>query len=116
MGDPAELIRSFCRDGDAAAFREFYRAQAPRLWKFLVARGCALEDAYDLLSEFFLRFVARVCRDPRAPVAFLYRIATNLRVDAWRRVQASPVNAAMDADSVETAGESPPDEAAQVRE
>lgn len=116
MGDPAELIRSFCRDGNAAAFREFYRAQAPRLWKFLVARGCAPEDAYDLLSESFLRFVARVCRDPRAPVAFLYRIATNLRVDAWRRVQASPVNAAMDADSVETAGEPPPDEAAQVRE
>lgn len=115
MRDPVELIGLFCRDGDAAAFREFYRAQAPRLWKFLVARGCAPEDAYDLLSESFLRFVERICRDPRAPVAFLYRIATNLRVDAWRRTQASPVNAAIDADSVEATVEPPPDEAATVR-
>ena len=67
MRDPVELIGLYCRDGDAAAFREFYRAQAPRLWKYLVARGCAPEDAYDLLSESFMRFVERVCRDPRAP-------------------------------------------------
>lgn len=116
MRDSADLIHPFCRDGDAAAFREFYRAQAPRLWKFLVARGCLPEDAYDLVSEAFLRFVQTVCRDPRAPVAFLYRIATNLRIDAWRRARASPVNAAIDADSVETTGEPPPDEAAHVRE
>ncbi len=90
MRDPLELIGLFCRDGDAAAFREFYRAQAPRLWKFLVARGCTPEDAYDLLSESFLRFVQRICRDPRAPVAFLYRIATNLKVDAWRRTRDRP--------------------------
>lgn len=90
MRDPLDLIGLFCRDGDAAAFREFYRVQAPRLWKFLVARGCPPEDAYDLLSESFLRFVGRICRDPRAPVAFLYRIAVNLRIDAARWARARP--------------------------
>ncbi len=90
MRDPADLIRQFCRDGDAAAFREFYRSQSPRLWKFLVARGCLPEDAYDLVSEAFLRFVQTVCRDPRAPKAFLYRIAVNLRIDARRRASVRP--------------------------
>jgi RNA polymerase sigma-70 factor (ECF subfamily) len=90
MRDPADLIRLYCRDGDASAFREFYRSQSPRLWKFLVARGCLPEDAYDLVSEAFLRFVKTVCRDPRAPRAFLYRIATNLRIDALRRARARP--------------------------
>src|SRR3970040_2074936 len=90
MRDPAELIRLYCRDGDAGAFREFYRAQSPRLWKFLVARGCLPEDAYDLVAEAFTRFVQTVCHAPRAPVAFLYRIPINLRIDACRRERARP--------------------------
>jgi len=90
MPDPVELIHLFCRDGDAGAFREFYGSQSPRLWKFLVARGVAPNDAYDLVAEAFLRFIQTVCRDPRAPRAFLYRIATNLRIDALRRARARP--------------------------
>ena len=116
MRDPTDLIRLYCRDGDAVAFREFYRAQAGRLWKFLVARGCAPEDAYDLISEAFFRFVQTVCRDPRAPVAFLYRIATNLRVDAWRRAQASPINALVDGDAAEGVEEPSADETVYVRQ
>lgn len=90
MRDPAELMRLYCRDGDAAAFREFYRAQSLRLWKFLVARGCPPEDAYDLVSEAFIRFIQSVCRDPHAPRAFLYRIAANLRIDSLRRARVRP--------------------------
>lgn len=90
MRDPVELIRRYCRDGDAGAFREFYRGQSPRLWKFLVARGCPPEDAYDLVSEAFIRFIQAVCRDPRAPRAFLYRIAANLRIDSLRRDRTRP--------------------------
>jgi RNA polymerase sigma factor (sigma-70 family) len=90
MRDTVELIRLYCRDGDASAFREFYRSQSPRLWKFLVARGCNPEDAYDLVSEAFIRFVQTVCRDPHAPRAFLYRIAINLRIDSLRRARARP--------------------------
>jgi RNA polymerase sigma-70 factor (ECF subfamily) len=101
MRDPADLIRLYCRDGDAEAFRAFYRAQSPRLWKFLVARGCPPEDAYDLVSEAFIRFIQTVCRDPHAPRAFLYRIAANLRIDAVRRARARPTEPL----SEETAGD-----------
>ena len=92
MSDPTQLIRRYCKDGDQAAFRAFYRAQADRVWRFLVARGCDPDTAYDLLSEAFLRFFQTVCKDPRAPVALLYRIALNLRIDSYRRAQASPVS------------------------
>lgn len=115
MRDPADLIRQFCRDGNAAAFREFYRAQSPRLWKFLVARGCNLEDAYDLVSEAFIRFVQNVCRDPSAPKAFLYRIAANLRIDAHRRTRARPTEPLPEETAVETEG-SAGEEAVYLRE
>ncbi|MHB8743017.1 MAG: RNA polymerase sigma factor [Sulfuricaulis sp.] len=115
MRNPLELIGLFCRDGDAAAFREFYRAQAPRLWKFLVARGSLPEDAYDILSETFLRFVQRICRDPRAPVAFLYRIAVNFRIDARRRAQARPTEPLPDEIAADTDGLAP-ETAAYLRE
>jgi len=115
MRDPAELIRLYCRDGDANAFREFYRAQSPRLWKFLVARGCNPEDAYDLVSEAFIRFFQTVCRDPRAPRAFLYRIAANLRVDAHRRDRARPTEPLPEEIAAETDGPAG-EEAAYLRE
>jgi RNA polymerase sigma-70 factor, ECF subfamily len=104
MRDPADLIRLYCRDGDAAAFREFYRSHSPRLWKFLVARGCLPEDAYDLVSEAFIRFVQTICRDPRAPRAFLYRIAVNLRIDGLRRERARPTEPLPEEIADETGG------------
>jgi RNA polymerase sigma-70 factor (ECF subfamily) len=115
MQDPADLIRQFCRDGDAAAFREFYRSQSPRLWKFLVARGCLPEDAYDLVSEAFIRFVQTVCRDPRAPRAFLYRIAVNLRIDALRRARTRPTEP-LPEDTVDDTDGPAGEEAAYLRE
>jgi RNA polymerase sigma-70 factor (ECF subfamily) len=115
MRDPVELIRLFCRDGDEVAFREFYKSQSPRLWKYLVARGCGTEDAYDLVADAFSRFIETVCRDPHAPVAFLYRIATNLRIDSWRRGRASPVDARVSPDDAAGVVD-PPDEDAHVRQ
>jgi RNA polymerase sigma-70 factor (ECF subfamily) len=115
MRDPADLIRLYCRDGDAGAFREFYRAQSPRLWKFLVARGCNPENAYDLVSEAFIRFVQTVCRDPRAPKAFLYRIAANLRIDAHRRDRARPTEPLPEEIAEDTGGPAG-EEAAYLRE
>ncbi|MDZ7748270.1 MAG: sigma-70 family RNA polymerase sigma factor [Halofilum sp. (in: g-proteobacteria)] len=85
MDDPAELIRRWCRTGDEAAFHDFYASQAERLWRFLVARGNDEETAYDVVADAFERFVRRVCRDPRSPVAFLYRIAINRATDLARR-------------------------------
>ncbi len=115
MRDPVELIRLYCRDGDAGAFREFYRSQSPRLWKFLVARGCSPDDAYDLVSEAFIRFVQTVCRDPRAPRAFLYRIAVNLRIDALRRTRTRPTEPLSEEIADDTDGPAQ-EEAAYLRE
>lgn len=100
MDDVSALIQRYCRDADQAAFRAFYRAHATKLWKFLVARGCDSESAYDLLAEAFLRFIRAVCRDPRAPVALLYRIALNLRIDAFRRQKASLADPVADPDEL----------------
>ena len=116
MRDPVELIHLYCRNDDAGAFREFYRSQSPRLWKFLVARGCLPEDAYDLVSEAFMRFVQTVCRDPRAPRAFLYRIATNLRIDAHRRERARPAEPLPEDLAEEPGGEEEGGETAYLRE
>jgi len=85
VADPAELIRRWCRTGDGEAFHAFYQAQAERLWRFLVARGTDEETAYDVVADAFERFVRRICRDPRHPVAFLYRVAINRATDLARR-------------------------------
>jgi len=90
MFDPVALLKAFCRDNDQAAFQRFYRSQSDRLWRFLCARGAGTEHAYDLLAEAFLKFSQNICKDPRAPVAFLYRIAINLHIDSFRRQQARP--------------------------
>jgi len=83
--DAASLLRRYCTGRDQQAFRRFYSQEAPRLWRFLVARGCPREDAYDLVAEAFTRFIAVVCRDPAHPRALLYRIALNARIDLHRR-------------------------------
>lgn len=93
------LIDHYCRDGNDAAFDQFYRDTAGPLWSYLVARGCAQEDAYDIVAEAFSRFLPVVCRDPSFPKALLYRIATNLQIDSVRRqrpsidIQESPLAA-----------------------
>ncbi len=115
MSDPREWIGRYCRDGDAAAFRAFYRSQASRLWRFLIARGCDHDTAYDLLSEAFLKFIQTVCRDPHSPVALLYRIAINLHIDSYRRRQASPVDASVSAQDADAIAAPEPDEHRYIR-
>ena len=115
MNDYQQLVRKYCQDGDHGAFRTFYRAHAIRLWRFLIARGCDRDSAYDLLSEAFLKFIQSVCKDPSSPVAFLYRIAINLHIDSYRRRQASPIDATVDADNAEPLADEEPDEHTHVR-
>ena len=86
-----DLLRKYCKRGDQAAFTRFYEQQAPKLWRFFLARGCDSDTAYDLLSETFLRFIQTVCQNPAAPIPLLYRIAQNLRIDLFRREQHRPV-------------------------
>lgn len=114
MDAPDRLITRYCTDRDPAAFRLFYQAQSARLWKFLRARGCDSDTAYDLVAEGFLRFFQTVCRDPRAPVALLYRIAINLRIDHYRRTKACPETTPAETEEYAAAVE--PDEHGYVRE
>jgi RNA polymerase sigma-70 factor (ECF subfamily) len=85
MDNAQELIRAWCEGEDAVAFRRFYRHESQRLWRYLVARGAEQEQAYDLVSEAFTRFIQTVCKDPVSPSAFLFRIAQNLLIDHFRR-------------------------------
>jgi len=87
-----KLLEHYCKDADNTAFSKFYRSESPRLWQFLKNRGCNEAGAYDLLSETFLKFIQVVCKDLRAPVALLYRIAINSHIDQYRRDKASPID------------------------
>ena len=91
MSDLVQLIKKFCKKNDQSAFRSFYQQQSKQLWRFLIARGSSEDDAYDILSESFLRFIKVVCKDPSHPKALLYRIAINAQIDLYRRQQSNPV-------------------------
>jgi len=72
---------------DEAAFREFHDATALRLRAYLRRTTGRLEQADDIVQESYLRFL-RVPRGTAAdPAAFLFRIATNLLYDQWRRAR-----------------------------
>jgi RNA polymerase sigma factor (sigma-70 family) len=85
MDEATALIHRYCKQGDQTAFRRFYQQESPRLWRFLVARGCEPEQAYDVVADAFMRFVTTICRDPAYPRAFLYRIALNAHIDQRRK-------------------------------
>jgi RNA polymerase sigma-70 factor (ECF subfamily) len=72
---------------DAQAFSGFHQRTARPLWAYLarVLGNAALAD--DLLQESFLRFLltARWEEGEAACRSYLYRIATNLMRDHWRR-------------------------------
>jgi len=110
MSDAKQLLERYCRNGDRPAFNSFYRQQADRLWRYLRVRGCSEGSAYDLVSEAFLKFIQVVCKDLRAPVALLYRIAINLQIDDYRRRKASPVDYDNDVAAVEPAAASTDDD------
>lgn len=69
-----------------AAFEALYAATSRPLWAYLrrVTGDAALAD--DLLQETYLRFLRRAPRcDGKRPDAYLFRIASNLMRDRWRR-------------------------------
>ena len=74
---------------DEAAFQAFYSATAPKFGRYLrrAASDPALAD--DIFQEAFLRFL-RNCPaglEERQQKAYLYRTATSLLVDHWRRAR-----------------------------
>ena len=83
---------------DNGAFAAFYERSARPLWAYLVRASCDSTLADDLMQESYVRFL---CAE-RAPsladdgeVAarlYLFRIATNLLHDHWRRPRAASID------------------------
>jgi RNA polymerase sigma-70 factor (ECF subfamily) len=72
---------------DEAAFSAFYEKTALRLLNYLKRAAGSTPLAEDILQEAYLRFLRAPATESRAaePAAFLFRIATNLLYDHWRR-------------------------------
>jgi RNA polymerase sigma-70 factor (ECF subfamily) len=83
---------------DNSAFAGFYERSARPLWAYLVRASCDAALADDLMQESYVRFLCA----PHAPslaedgeVAarlYLFRIATNLLHDHWRRPRAASID------------------------
>jgi RNA polymerase sigma-70 factor (ECF subfamily) len=90
---------------DEDAFRAFYDRTARPLWAYLVRITGDRQAADDLLQEAYYRFLrARVQLDDEAHRRhYLFRIATNLARDGYRRKATSPdlVSRASDQDPVD---------------
>ncbi len=72
---------------DEAAFEAFYEKTALRLLAYLRRASGSKPLAEDILKEAYLRFLRAPPSEGRAsePAAFLFRVATNLLYDHWRR-------------------------------
>lgn len=68
-------------------FLALYRAVSRPLWAYLFRMAGDRSEADDLLQETFLRYVqAPLQTDDEGELrAYLYRIASNLAIDRWRR-------------------------------
>jgi RNA polymerase sigma-70 factor (ECF subfamily) len=79
---------------DQEVFSAFYQRTARPLWAYLarVSGNATLAD--DFLQESYLRFLCaeRLKDDENACRAYLFRIATNLMRDHWRRPQTAALD------------------------
>lgn len=74
---------------DEDAFAAFYKRSAAGLWQYLRRLAASESVADDLMQESFIKFLnveaGRLPTEARQRTAYLYRIATNLLRDRWRR-------------------------------
>jgi RNA polymerase sigma-70 factor, ECF subfamily len=72
---------------DQAAFTAFYGSHAPRLWAYVYRVTGNGADADDIVQEAFLRLLRSGpdTEDEEQRRRFLYRVASNLVIDRWRR-------------------------------
>jgi RNA polymerase sigma-70 factor (ECF subfamily) len=76
------------------AFTAFYQRTARQVWAYLARVSGSTTLADDLVQESFLRFLTAAAPWSEGEVAcrrYLFRIATNLLRDHWRRPQATPL-------------------------
>ena len=90
---------------DESAFRAFYAGTATPLMRYLVSITRAHDVAEDVLQESYCRFLTTRLpdMDPRQARNYLFRIASNLVRDRWRK---SHEESLLD-DSVEIPGPAP---------
>ncbi len=82
-----DLSRSDAQAMEAEAFTGFYQRTARPLWAYLARVGGDGPLADDLMQEAYLRFLGAPCPGDSEVDGkrWLYRIATNLLRDHWRR-------------------------------
>ena len=70
-------------------FQAFYQDTAAKLWAYIRRAASDASLADDIFQETFLRFLrtSPSSLDERQQRAYLYRTATSLLVDHWRRVK-----------------------------
>ncbi len=96
-GDSFEAAGSACdAPMDNEAFAAFYQRSARPLWAYLVRVSADPALADDLMQESFLRFLCAagapaLAVDESASRLYLFRIATNLLRDHWRRPRAASI-------------------------
>lgn len=95
---PEQLSDSVARSAewpnvDRDAFRSFYNWTSRPLWAYLLRVAGRREVADDLLQESYCRFLAAKLpeMDAAESRSYLFRIATNLLRDRWRRGEGAGV-------------------------
>jgi RNA polymerase sigma-70 factor (ECF subfamily) len=103
-GADLELARR-CRQGDAAAFEELYRAHATRLYTLLLRMAGSSEEAEDLLQDVFLTAHRKLgsFRGDSALGTWLYRMAVNHCLDYLRGRRARMARATTSLDDEDVA-------------
>lgn len=78
---------------DEAAFRLFYEQSAPRLLAYLLRVAGQRALAEDILQDTYCRFLTSRPREMNeaSQRSYLFRIATNLMHDRWRRHREEPM-------------------------
>lgn len=76
---PLQRLVRRCRDGEPEAFEEVFRQFQPRLRYYLRRLDCGGDHVDDTLQDVWIKVVRgiRSLKDPKAFVAWLYRIARN---------------------------------------
>jgi RNA polymerase sigma-70 factor (ECF subfamily) len=71
---------------DEASFGAFYERTARGLWAYVYRLTSHAADADDIVQEAYCRLLrAKVAEDEESRRRYLYRIASNLVTDRWRR-------------------------------
>lgn len=80
---------------DETSFRSFYEQSAPKLFGYLLRVSRERTLAEDILQETYCRFLSSKLpeMDEASQQSYLFRIATNLLRDRWRRHENSPTPA-----------------------